>query len=49
MASDYPHLPNAPIVEALIDFRVRLPDGFDIEILRALHGEIEEDFPRVET
>lgn len=49
MTSEYPHLPNAPIVEALIDLRVGLADDFDVEVLRALHEQIVTDFPRLET
>jgi uncharacterized protein (TIGR04255 family) len=26
----YPHLPNAPIIEAVIDWRVKLPSAFDV-------------------
>ena len=49
MTSTYPHLPNAPIVEALIDFRVLLPGDFDLQKLAKIHELIAEDYPRIET
>ena len=46
--TDYPYLPNAPIVEALVDLRVQLPAGFNVEVLRDLHGSVAATYPRVE-
>lgn len=43
--AQYPHLKNAPIVEALIDFRVRTPEGFDVKSLLALHEPMQDRFP----
>lgn len=45
--SDYPHLDNAPIREALIDFRVRLPADFSQETLRTLADAFNEEYPQV--
>lgn len=43
-----PHLSRAPIVEALVDLRVRMRDDFDVAALRTLHGSIQDDYPVVE-
>lgn len=43
--SAYPHLGNAPIREALIDFRVRLPPDFSQETLRALADSLHSEYP----
>lgn len=48
MTETHPHLPNAPIVEALIDIRVRLEDDFDVMRLREVHEKISDDYPVVE-
>lgn len=45
---DYPTLPRAPIVEGLIDLRVRLPEGFDVRSLAAFDAEIAERYPHLE-
>jgi len=37
--------PNAPIVEALLDIRVRLAEDLDIQDLEKIHEVIKEDFP----
>ncbi len=39
------HLPNAPIVEALIDIRVRLPESTTISTLDEATGQLAADFP----
>jgi uncharacterized protein (TIGR04255 family) len=49
MTSEYPHLPNAPIIEALIDLRVLLQTDFNVRRLQDLHACIEADYPRLET
>lgn len=43
--SEHPHLVNAPIREALIDFRVRLPPAFSPETLLALTEELSAQYP----
>ena len=43
--NDWPHLPNAPIVEALIDLRVQLPDEFSIKELAPFRDGLHESFP----
>ena len=45
--SEHPHLVNAPIREALIDFRVRLPPESSPETLRALTEELRAEYPKV--
>ena len=45
--SEHPHLRNAPIREALIDFRVRLPADFSHEALRVLADSLASEFPKV--
>jgi len=39
------HLPNAPIVEAVIDLRVRLKPDFNLKDLRDLATSISKDYP----
>jgi len=43
------HLNNAPIHEALIDLRVRLPQSFDHEILKNGHELVKENYPKSDT
>ncbi len=45
--SEHPHLVNAPIREALIDFRVRLPPDSSPETLLALPQELRAEYPKV--
>ena len=45
--SEYPHLGNAPIREALIDFRVRLPEDFSLDTLRGVAASLQAEFPKV--
>jgi uncharacterized protein (TIGR04255 family) len=42
------HLNNAPITEAIIDFRVKLPPKFNVEAFRKLKKTIGDRFPKVE-
>jgi uncharacterized protein (TIGR04255 family) len=42
------HLRNAPITEAIIDFRVKLPDPFDVNVFRGLKEQLHERFPKAE-
>ena len=39
------HYPKAPITEALIDIRARLPESVRLSDLEALHEMIREDYP----
>ena len=45
--SEHPHLVNAPIREALIDFRVRLASDFSPETLLGLTEELYTEYPKV--
>ena len=45
--SEHPHLGNAPIREALIDFRVRLPSDSSPETLLTLTEALRAEFPKV--
>lgn len=47
-APAFPHLNNAPITEAIIDFRVRLPGAFEILRLKEAHGQLSADYPTLE-
>jgi uncharacterized protein (TIGR04255 family) len=47
-AKDYPHLSKAPIVEAVIDFRVKLPSDFKLEVFHPLRTQLAEDYPGFE-
>ncbi len=42
------HLNNAPITEAIIDFRVKLPSEFKVETFLELKNTIGDRFPKVE-
>ncbi len=41
----WPHLPNAPIAEALIDIRVELPDSVNLDTLARFHDGLEDRYP----
>ena len=42
------HLRNAPIAEAVIDLRVRLPESFKVDQMRGVAFTIKEDYPTME-
>jgi uncharacterized protein (TIGR04255 family) len=42
------HLRNAPITEAIIDFRVKTKSGFDVESFRSLKHRLESQLPVLE-
>ncbi len=42
------HLKNAPIVEAIIDLRVKLPSTFDITRFSSLRERLRDDYPKME-
>jgi len=44
--SDYPVFLNAPITEAILDIRVQLPEGIDLDKLKTFHEPIKERFPQ---
>lgn len=44
----YPHLSRAPIVEAVIDFRAKLPAAFKLEEFQSLRERLAEDYPGFE-
>ena len=39
------HLPKAPITEALIDIRVKNPNGFDISSINTSNNQIDSQYP----
>ena len=41
----YRHLANAPITEAVIDFRVRLPSEFQVKELSSIRETIHDQYP----
>lgn len=43
--SKWPNLKKAPITEALIDLRVRLPEGSTLETLGAFRDAVKESYP----
>lgn len=43
--SKWPHLEKAPITEALIDLRVRLPEGSTLNTLGAFRDAVKESYP----
>jgi len=46
--ADVRHLNNAPITEAIIDFRVKLPSAFKVETFLELKKTLGHRFPKVE-
>jgi uncharacterized protein (TIGR04255 family) len=44
----YPHLSNAPIAEAVIDFRVKLPSDFKLDVFQPVRTELAQEYPRFE-
>jgi uncharacterized protein (TIGR04255 family) len=46
--SEFPHLKNAPIREALVDIRVRSSPEVTIDTLQAVYQAIESDYPSAE-
>jgi len=44
----YPHLSKAPIVEAVIDFRVKLPSDFKLDAFQPLRVQLAGDYPGFE-
>lgn len=45
---NYPHLSKAPIVEAVIDFRVKLPSDFKLEVFHPLRTQLAQEYPGFE-
>lgn len=43
----YENLPNAPIVEAIIDFRVKLPQNFQVKKFTSLREKLKDRYPNV--
>jgi uncharacterized protein (TIGR04255 family) len=43
--TEYTEFPNAPITEALLDIRVKLPPQVDLEQLATFQNDIKDDFP----
>lgn len=41
----FPHLTRAPVVEALVDLRVRARPTFDLKVLEELHSRIKDRYP----
>lgn len=48
-SAGFPHLSKAPILEGLVDLRVRLPEGFPVERLAEFTPEIANAYPKLET
>lgn len=42
------HLAKAPIAEAIIDFRVKLPSGYNVTNLLSLQKKLRKGYPQVE-
>jgi len=47
--AEFKYLPNAPITEALIDIRAKLPSNFNVHAFKELHEDVLKDFPLMET
>ncbi len=48
MLEEYPVLKNAPIKEAVIDFRVRLSSGFDVKQFGSLYEQLKDEYPETQ-
>ncbi|HUE81824.1 MAG TPA: TIGR04255 family protein [Pyrinomonadaceae bacterium] len=48
LATDYPELSKAPIVEAVIDFRVKLPSDFKLDSFQSVRLKLAKDYPGFE-
>jgi uncharacterized protein (TIGR04255 family) len=42
------HLKNAPIVEAIVDFRVKLPDKFEVKSFTSIKKRLGNRYPKME-
>lgn len=40
LVTDYPHLSKAPILEAVIDFRVKLPSDVKLDSFQAVRSQL---------
>src|SRR3972149_10406421 len=45
MSEKYPTLPNAPITEALVDIRCKLPKGFKVDQFKSIGSKITREYP----
>ncbi len=48
MLEEYPVLKNAPITEALIDIRVKLPSELDVKNIDSIYESIKNQYPETE-
>ena len=48
MPGQWPHLSNAPIVEAVIEFQFSVSDNVTIEMLQEVANSLKTDYPRQE-
>ena len=46
MSEIYPTLPRAPISEALVDIRCKLPKGFNLDQFKIIGNKILKDYPK---
>ena len=44
MSEKYPTLPNAPITEALVDIRCKLPKGFNLDQFKSIGSKITREY-----
>lgn len=44
--AEFPYLSRAPVTEALVDFRVKLPESTDLEKLSSIYQSISSDYPK---
>lgn len=47
--SEYPHLTNAPITEALVDINAKFTPNIDLELLEKIFHETESEYPEKKT
>ena len=47
-STQYPHLSKAPIVEAAIDFRVKLPADFKLDAFQTMRSHLATEYPGFE-
>lgn len=45
MSIEYPNLANAPITEALVDIRLKLPKGFNVDNFKLIGKKLMDEYP----
>lgn len=49
MSNEYPNLANAPIKEAIVDIRLKLPKEFNVHHFKSIGEKLKNDYPTEKT